>query len=116
MLQLAHWPAKECQANSCVVFSFTSVKWNLLGSQVRDSCFLCCVLSGFSHVKLCATLETVAQQAPLSMGFSRQGYWNGLPCLPLGYLPLPGIEPESPALGAGFFTTSTTWEALSYFL
>ena len=40
---------------------------------------------------------TVAHQAPLSMGFSRQEYWNGLPCPPLGDLPDPGIEPTSPA-------------------
>uniref|UniRef100_G3N0Q5 LY6/PLAUR domain containing 6 n=1 Tax=Bos taurus TaxID=9913 RepID=G3N0Q5_BOVIN len=40
-------------------------------------------------------LETVAQQAPLSMGFSRQEYWSGLPCPPPGDLPDPGIEPES---------------------
>ena len=40
---------------------------------------------------------TVAQ-APLSMRFSRQEYWSGLPCLPPGDLPNPGIEPGSPAL------------------
>ena len=37
------------------------------------------MLSHFSHVQLCATLWTAAHQAPLSMGFSRQEYWNGLP-------------------------------------
>ena len=55
-----------------------------------------------------ATLWTVACQAPLSMGFSRQEYWSGLPCPPPGDLPNPGIEPVSltpPALAAGFFTT-----------
>ena len=73
-----------------------------------------CVLSCFSHVQLCATLWTVALQAPLSMGFSWQEYWSGLPCPPPGDLPNPGIEPTSlmsPALAGGFFTTSTTWEA-----
>ena len=40
----------------------------------------------------------VARQAPLSMGFSRQEYWSGLPFLVPGYLPDPGIEPRSPAL------------------
>ena len=43
---------------------------------------------------------TVACQAPLSMGFSRQEYWSGLPCPPPGYLPNPGIEPRYPALQA----------------
>ena len=54
------------------------------------------------------------------MGFSRQEYWSGLPCPPLGDLPYPGIElksPVSPALAGGFFTTSATWETLlSYYL
>ena len=43
---------------------------------------------------------TVAHQAPLSMGFSRQEYWSGLPCSSPGDLPNPGIEPGSPALQA----------------
>ena len=54
-----------------------------------------CVLSCFSCVRLCAMLWTVAHQAPLSMGFSRQEYWSGLPCPPLGELPNPEIEPTS---------------------
>ena len=67
-----------------------------------------------SHVQLFATLWTVACQAPLSMGLSRQEYWNGLSCPPLGDLPDPGMEPvslTSPALEGGFFTTSANWEA-----
>ena len=55
------------------------------------------MLSHFSHVQLFVTLWTVARQAPLSMGFSRQEYWSGLPCLPPGDLPNPGIETVSPA-------------------
>ena len=47
----------------------------------------------------------VVHQAPLSMRFSRQEYWNGLPFAPPGDLPNPGIEPVSPALTGGFFTT-----------
>ena len=56
---------------------------------------------------------TVACQAPLSMGFSRQEYWSGLLCLPPRDLPNPGIEHASlsPALVGKFFATSTTWEA-----
>ena len=54
-----------------------------------------CVLSRFSHVSLFLTLWTVIHQAPLSMGFSRQEYWSGLPCPPPGDLPNPGIKPES---------------------
>ena len=55
-----------------------------------------CVLSHFSCVQLFATLWTIACQAPLSMGFSRQEYWSGLPCPPLGDLSDPGIKPLSP--------------------
>ena len=51
-----------------------------------------CVLSHFNHVQLFATLWTVAFQAPIFMGFSRQEYWSGLPCPPPGDLPDPGTE------------------------
>ena len=68
------------------------------------------MLSCFNHVLLFVTLWTVAHQAPLSMGFSRQEYWSGLPCPPLQDLPRPGIKPLSPALEVGFFTISATWE------
>ena len=51
-----------------------------------------------SSVRLFATPWIVAHQAPLSMGFSRQEYWSGLPCPSPGDLPDPGIEPRSPAL------------------
>ena len=57
-----------------------------------------------SHVWLFVIPRTVARQAPLSMGFPRQEHWSGLPC-PSGNIPNPGIEPASPALAAGFFTT-----------
>ena len=72
-----------------------------------------CVLSRFSLIRLFATLWTVACQAPLSMGFSRQEYWSGMPFPPSGDLPNPEIEPESLrslALAGRFFTTSATWE------
>ena len=64
-----------------------------------------------SHVKLFRTPWTVAYQAPLSMQFSRQEYWIGLPFPSPGDLPDPGMKPASlvsPALADGFFTTSTT--------
>ena len=75
------------------------------------------LLSRFSHVQHFETLWTIAHQAPLSMGFSRQEYWSGLPCPPPGDLPNPGIEPASltsPALAGGFFTGRATWEARSW--
>ena len=74
------------------------------------------MLSRFSCVQLFVTLWTVACQAPLSMVFSRQEHWSGLPCPPPGDLPDPGIEPVSLmslALTGGLCTTGTTWEALN---
>ena len=64
-----------------------------------------CVLSRFSCVQLFATLWTVAHQAPLSVGFSRQESWSGLPFAPPGDLPKPVNELLSPVLAGGLFTT-----------
>ena len=56
------------------------------------------VVWSLSHVQLFATPWTVSRQAPLSMVFSRQEYWSGLPFPSPGDLPNPGIKPMSPAL------------------
>ena len=64
------------------------------GSVSVMKCVLCLVAQ--SCPTLCDSLD--CDQAPLSMGFSRQKYWSGLPCPPPGDLPNPGIEPRSPAL------------------
>ena len=61
------------------------------------------VASLLSRVPLFPTPQTVARQAPLSMGFPRQEYWSGLPLPFPGYRPDPGIEPVSPALTGGRF-------------
>ena len=58
-----------------------------------------------SRVRLFGTPWTIAHQAPLSMEFSRQEYWSGLPFPPPGDLPDTGIEPVSPALVSRFLTT-----------
>ena len=84
-----HWVAKNQ----------TWLKW------LSPHIFVCVCSVTFSHVQLWAILWTVAQQAPLSMGFSRQEYQSGLPFSSPGDLPDPGIEPESlmsPALAGGF--------------
>ena len=69
-----------------------------------------------SHLRLFVTLWTLTCQAPLSVGFSRQEYWSGLPFPPPGDLPDPGIQraidPVSIALASEFFNTSATWETL----
>ena len=58
-----------------------------------------------SRAGLFATPRTVARQAPLSMGFTKQEYWSGLPFPPPEDLPDPGIKLASSALPGGFFTT-----------
>ena len=76
-----------------------------------DTC--CSVLSRFSHVRLFMTPWPVARQPPLSMGFSRQEYWSGLPCPPPGDLPDPGIKPvylTSPTLQED--STAEPWRKL----
>ena len=68
------------------------------GKETKNSkpcAVLCSVAQSF--LTLC-TPRTVAHQPPLSMGFSRQKYWSGLPCPPPGDLPNPGIKPRSPTL------------------
>ena len=72
-----------------------------------------CAKSLLSCPNLCDP-RTAALQAPLSMGFSGEEYWSGLPCPPPGHLSDPGIKPDSllsPALVDRLFTTSATWEA-----
>ena len=72
------------------------------------------MLSNFSRVQLFTALWTAAHQDSLSMGFSRQEYWSGLPCPPPRDLPDPGIKPTSsasPALQADTLPLCH-WEAL----
>ena len=73
------------------------------------------VLSSFSHVQLFATPWTVAHQAPLSMGFSRQEYCGALPCSAPGDLLNSGIEPPCfSCFARRVLNTRATWEAPSY--
>ena len=69
-----------------------------------------CVLSRSVMLWFFASPWTVAHQALMSMGFSRQEYWSGLPCPPLGNLPNPRIEPVS-CIGRWILYYSATWEA-----
>ena len=83
-------------------------------SRVKTQCVGACCC--FSPVWLFVTPWALAHQAPLSMGFSRQEYWSGLPCPFPGDLPDPQIEPASlmsPALVGSFFTPSATRKAPS---
>ena len=73
---------------------------NQLQIEVSHDFLHACMLSHFSRVRLFANPWTGAHQAPLSMGFSRQEYWSGLPCPLPGNLPNPGIKPSSPEVPA----------------
>ena len=68
------------------------------------------------HAQSCLTVTPwpVTHQAPLSLEFSRQEYWNGVPFSPPGDLPNPGTEPESPVLAGGFFTQWHTTYLLKF--
>ena len=72
-----------------------------------------CMLSCFSHVWLFATLRTIAHQAPLSMGFTSQEYWSGLPFPSRGDLPDSGIEPSLLLCRESLYhwTTREAWKA-----
>ena len=74
------------------IFSFLTVTGGLTKSKVSSPCVR---TKSLRRVRLFVTLWTVARQAPLSMEFSRQEYWRGLPCPPPGDLPDQGIEPVS---------------------
>ena len=101
-------------------YSSAPIWWTEISGAGSWACGVC----SHSHLCVCvcsvvsnsfATPSTVAWQASLSMGFSRQEYWNGLPSPSPGDLPDPGTEPTSPvspALASGFFTTGATWEVL----
>ena len=85
---------------------------NLYYKALEDFCVCACMLSHFSCVQLFPTLWTVARQAPLSVGFSRQECWSGL-----GDLPDLEIKPASltsPSLAGRFFTISPTWKAWGF--
>ena len=80
---------------------------------MQNNLYLCA--QPLSHVQLFAVPWTVARQAPLPVGFSRQEYQSGVPFPPLGVLSDPGMETVAiapPALASGVFITSAPWEAL----
>jgi len=90
------------------------IKNNVLENRHAKCPYISFLIYCFSHVQLSVTPWTVAYQASLSMGFSRQEYCSGLTFPSPGGLPNSAIEPwplKSPAVAGGFFTTSATQEA-----
>ena len=82
-----------CEAGIHSVRTVQSLFQGLVTVMLCDVC--ACVLSHFSRVQLRVTPQTIAHQAPLSVGLSRQEYCSGWPCPPPGGLPDPGIKPGS---------------------
>ena len=111
MSQMTEWYYVVSNHSSAFIIKvgrnvFFNVLWNFTG--VISLFHYARVLSHLSHVQLFATLWIVACQTPLSMGFSRQEYWSGLPFPSPGDLPDRLIENRSlvsPTLEGGFFTT-----------
>ena len=74
------WPASTYKVLHCWLLNlFKWLRTWTLGSSLWHSMLLLLLLSCFSHVRLCATPQTAAHQAPLSLGFSRQDHWSGVP-------------------------------------
>ena len=105
-------PRTNSKNVSLVIIFLLFLKINFIRVQLIYNVVLVsalCVLSHFGCVQLLLTPRTVAHQAPLSMDFSRQEYWSGLPFSPPGNLPDPGIKPTmpvDPALEADFLPLS----------
>ena len=98
---------------NCFKCLFPQLNYSLASSAVFPCCY--CFWS-LCRVQLFCNLppRSVAHQAPLSMGFSRQEYWGGLPFSTPGDLSNPGTRPTSPALAGGFFTTKPPGKHFSY--
>ena len=80
-----------------------------------DVCLYVCVVCAQLCPILCDLMDCVVHQAPLSMEFSRQGYWSGLSFPTLGDLPNPGTEPCFPAFAGGLFTTELPGKPLTFY-
>ena len=98
------------------VYVFTHQSTGFCGASSSLESYLLFIMGMLSHVRLtCPTCH----KAPLSMEFSRQEYWNGLPFSPPGDLPNPGMEPSSPAWQANSLPLSylgKTWKMLPFVL
>ena len=108
VLTVASWPAYRCLRRqvrwSGIPISFRIFQFVVIHTKGRDVCYYHnASMHAAESLQSCPTLmtlRTVALQAPLSVGFSRQEYWSGLPFPSPGNLPNPRIEPGSPALQA----------------
>ena len=109
------WPHESLNATTQAVFMGPVNLERIILLHFSDILFLqrwnTCTKLLQMYIQLFVAPSTAARQAPLSMWFSGQEYWSGLPCPPPGDLPDPGIISASPALAGRFFTTTATLEA-----
>ena len=89
-----------------MILSDSQMIWISNTGPIATTC-ACVHAKSLSRVRLCATLRTVAWQAPLFTGFISQEYWSGLPCPPSGDLLNSETEPKSPSLQAVSFPTES---------
>ena len=104
-----NWILKTLMVAHCSILGYSLYSWVFVPGLPSS----CVCAQSLQSCMILWDLWTVAWQAPLSMGFSRQEYWSELPCPPPRDLPDSGIEPMSlmsPALVGRFFTTSITWK------
>ena len=100
---------KSCYINSLYLYQALKFPKSSFNSAINTVCVLSC----FSHIRICETTWTVARQAPLSMGILQARILEGLPCPPPGDLPDPAIQAVSlklPALAGGFLATGVVWK------
>ena len=119
----SRWRKKQAtltlNTSCCLIYVYfaTSLYYFSIEMLATHVCKGPSVCQSLSRVWLFATPWTVAHQAPLSMGFSRQEYWSGLPFSPPGDLPDPVIKPTSPPPGdlpdSGIKASSVCFPALS---
>ena len=96
----ADWLGPPSFPDKCLICTPTAPTFSLQPQGIPGDvhCAVPCLVTQ-SCLTLCDPMDCTGQ-APLSMGFSRQEHWSGLPYPPPGYLPDPGIEPRSPSLQA----------------
>ena len=100
------------RSTHCFLYLLCSQKREIIKKTHSFFFPLACIISHYSHVQHFVTAWSVAIQAPLSMGFSRQEYWSGLSCSSAEDIPHSGTLPMSPALAGVFSTVWATREPL----
>ena len=110
---LTEFISSTLECSSSLIFSFAPSKYPLIFSGTVWLTAAVLRLVTQSYLTICDPMHCSCQ-APLSVGFSRQEYWSGLPCFPSGDLPNPGIKPSSPALQVDYLLSESSGKPVSY--